>query len=152
MVNLQISPEYEADINTDLLIKAVEGALVHENQSSDIDLSVVIDNDQTIQQLNLEYREIDAPTDVLSFEADEFDPDEQTKYLGDIIISYDRASVQALAAGHPLINEVQLLVVHGVLHLLGYDHADPVEKAKMWSVQADILNQIGCEINRLPEN
>lgn len=151
MVNLQISSEVESKINSDLLLQAVEGTLKHELQSLDIDLSIVVDNDQTIHQLNLEYRGIDAPTDVLSFEADEFDPDEQTKYIGDIIISYDRASAQALAAGHPTINEIQLLTVHGVLHLLGYDHSDPDEKENMWRVQAEILKQIGCEINQLPE-
>ena len=152
MVNLQFSPEIKANLNSEILINAVEGVLKHEFQSIDVDLSIVIDTDQAIQQLNLAYRGIDAPTDVLSFEADEFDPDEQTKYIGDIIISYDRASAQALSASHPLINEIQLLIVHGVLHLLGYDHVDPIEKENMWRVQAEILNQIGCEINQLPEN
>ena len=64
-------------------------------------------------------------------------------YLGDILISMPRASQQAAVAGHPLEAEVQLLVVHGVLHLLGYDHAEPEEKRRMWAAQADILSSLG---------
>ena len=83
------------------------------------------------------------PTDVLSFPASETDPDTGASYIGDILISIPRAQAQADAAGHPLEAEVQLLVVHGVLHLLGYDHADAEEKALMWKAQAEILTGLG---------
>ncbi len=83
------------------------------------------------------------PTDVLSFPASETDPETGTSYLGDILVSIPRAEAQAQAAGHPLEAEVQLLVVHGVLHLLGYDHANPEEKSRMWAAQAEVLEGIG---------
>src|ERR687892_74662 len=67
----------------------------------------------------------------------------EARYIGDILISIPRAQAQANAAGHPLESEVQLLVVHGVLHLLGHDHAEAEEKARMWKAQAEILERLG---------
>jgi probable rRNA maturation factor len=86
---------------------------------------------------------VDAPTDVLSFPASEEDPETGASYLGDILISIPRAAQQALAGGHPLEAEVQLLVVHGVLHLLGHDRAEAEEKALMWNEQAKGLERLG---------
>jgi probable rRNA maturation factor len=100
-------------------------------------------DDARLHELNRDYLGIDAPTDVLSFPASETDPDTGARYIGDILISIPRARAQAQAAGHPLESEVQLLVVHGVLHLLGHDHARAKEKAQMWQVQAGILERLG---------
>ena len=86
---------------------------------------------------------MDAPTDVLSFPASETDPESGITYLGDILVSVPRAHQQAIAAGHSLESEVQLLVVHGILHLMGHDHADADEKARMWQAQAEILAGLG---------
>jgi probable rRNA maturation factor len=85
---------------------------------------------------------------VLSFPASEtdgseIDPETGARYIGDIIISVPYAARGAAKAGHPLEAELQLLVVHGVLHLLGHDHAKPREKAKMWKAQAEILESLG---------
>jgi probable rRNA maturation factor len=80
---------------------------------------------------------------VLSFPASETDPETGARYLGDILISLPRAQTQADAAGHSLEAEVQLLVVHGVLHLIGHDHAETEEKARMWKAQAEILENLG---------
>ncbi len=80
---------------------------------------------------------------MLSFPASETDPESGARYIGDILISIPRAQSQAEAAGHPLEAEVQLLVVHGVLHLLGHDHAEPEEKARMWKAQAEVLDSLG---------
>ena len=88
------------------------------------DLSIVITDDAKLQELNRQYLGSDMPTDVLSFPAEETDPDSGEIYLGDILISLPRASEQASAGGHPVEDELQLLVVHGALHLLGHDHAD----------------------------
>ncbi len=128
-------------VESKLVKRAVEAALAH--QSAGGDLSVVFTDDSQLQQLNREYLGIDAPTDVLSFPASETDPESGGAYLGDILISVPRAAQQAEAAGHPLSSEVQLLVVHGVLHLLGYDHATVQEKSRMWSAQGTILESIG---------
>ena len=103
--------------------------------------------------MNRDYLGIDAPTDVLSFpasemadshiDASEIDPETGSPYLGDILISVPYAAQSAAKAGHPLEAEMQLLVVHGVLHLLGHDHAKVREKARMWKAQAEILESLG---------
>ncbi|MDP2777432.1 MAG: rRNA maturation RNase YbeY, partial [Anaerolineales bacterium] len=90
--------------------------------STNADITIVLTDDAQLHELNRDYLGVDAPTDVLSFPASESDPETGSTYLGDILISIPRAAQQAQAAGHPVDAEVQLLVVHAVLHLLGYDH------------------------------
>jgi probable rRNA maturation factor len=107
------------------------------------DMSIVLTDDAQLHELNREYLGIDAPTDVLSFPSDEEDPETGTPYLGDILISIPRAKQQAKAAGHPVEAEVQLLVVHGTLHLLGHDHAEAAEKARMWQAQSEVMAKLG---------
>jgi probable rRNA maturation factor len=135
--------ESETPFPEDLLERAARTALEHESQSGDAELSIILTDDARLHELNLNYLGVDAPTDVLSFPSSETDPDTGAQYIGDILISVPRAQAQAEAAGHPLEAEVQLLVVHGVLHLLGHDHAGPEEKARMWNVQAEILDRLG---------
>jgi len=118
----------------------------------DGDLSIVLTDDARLRQLNREYLGIDAPTDVLSFPASETDPESGGSYLGDILISVPRARQQAGAAGHPLASEVQLLVVHGVLHLLGHDHATSEERSRMWAAQSAILASLGLADIHLTES
>jgi probable rRNA maturation factor len=101
--------------------------------------------------LNRQFRGIESPTDVLSFESGEKDPDSGQVYLGDIVISYDRAVQQASSAGHPTQNEVILLAIHGALHLIGYDHSTEEEKQQMWAIQQKMLTHNGITINKLPE-
>jgi probable rRNA maturation factor len=127
----------------DLLERAVQAALAHQSQSSDVELTVVLTDDIQLQKLNRDYLGIDAATDVLSFPAFESDPETGAPYLGDILISMPYAARSAKKAGHGLESEVQLLAVHGVLHLLGYDHAEADEKVRMWKAQAEILVQLG---------
>jgi probable rRNA maturation factor len=135
--------EAEFPFPENLLERATHAAFEHQSQSLDSELSIVLTDDARLHQLNRDYLGIDAPTDVLSFPASETDPDTGAHYIGDILISIPRAQAQANAAGHPLESEVQLLVVHGVLHLLGHDHADAEEKARMWKAQAEILMSLG---------
>ncbi len=111
--------------------------------SINADITIVLTNDAQLHELNRDYLGVDAPTDVLSFPASESDPETGSTYLGDILISIPRAAQQAQAAGHPVAAEVQLLVVHAVLHLLGYDHAEAEEKARMWAEQAKVLERLG---------
>jgi probable rRNA maturation factor len=138
-----IHTETEFPFPEDLLERAAQTALEHESQSLDSDLSIILTNDARLHELNLTYLGVDAPTDVLSFPASETDPQSGARYIGDILISIPRAQAQAEAAGHALEAEVQLLVVHGVLHLLGHDHAEPNEKARMWKAQSEILKKLG---------
>ena len=140
--------ESKFDFQTKLLERAARAALTHQKRSLEADLSIVLTDDKRLQQLNRDYLGIDAPTDVLSFPASESDgsetdPETGSPYLGDLLISIPRARAQAKAAGHALESEAQLLVVHGVLHLLGHDHAKPREKAKMWKAQQEILESLG---------
>jgi probable rRNA maturation factor len=135
--------ESEFPFPEDALKHAAQAALVHQAQPLDVELSIVLTNEARLHELNLNYLGIDAPTDVLSFPASETDPESGVRYIGDILISIPRAQVQADVAGHPLESEVQLLVVHGVLHLLGHDHAEVEEKARMWKAQSEILANLG---------
>jgi len=138
-----ITIESKYDFPSSLIERAVHTALTHQKESLDMDLSVVLTDNRRLHKLNRDYLGVDAPTDVLSFPASESDPETGARYIGDILISVPYAAKGAKQAGHPLESELQLLVVHGVLHLLGHDHAKPKEKAKMWKAQAEILTQLG---------
>ena len=135
--------ESETPFPQDLLEHAANAALAKQAHSLDVELSVILTDDARLHELNLNYLGVDAPTDVLSFPASETDPETGARYIGDILISIPRAQAQAEAAGHSLEAEVQLLVVHGVLHLMGHDHAEAEEKARMWKAQAEILEGLG---------
>ncbi|MCH2110568.1 MAG: rRNA maturation RNase YbeY [Polyangiaceae bacterium] len=103
----------------------------------DSELSILLTNDEFIHTLNLEHREKDKPTDVLSFPLNEFSapevplPGQNLLYLGDVVISLDTAERQAKGRKRELLAEVRFLLAHGLLHLLGYDHAEPEEKKEM---------------------
>ena len=144
-IDIQIASRYLDKVKSVLLRKAARAAL--EQQRLQGDLTIVITGNAQLRALNREFRQIDAPTDVLSFATDDQpQASKQTRYLGDVIISFTRAKEQAKAGGHPVEAELQLLVVHGVLHLLGHDHDTRPEKASMWQAQARILKNIGAAI------
>ncbi len=139
----------ETPVPADLIEQAAAAVLdIHPSPeaSKDYELTIVISGDETIQALNRDYLDTDKITDVLSFPAMEDDPETGNRYLGDVIISYPQAKRQAEAGEHAVEAELQLLVVHGVLHLLGHDHAEPAEKTTMWERQAEILTSIGCAL------
>ena len=107
---------------------------------------IIVDNDY-IHKLNLEYRKIDRPTDVITFALED---NQDIKYddfrlLGDIYISLDKAKRQAIEYGHDLRREICFLAVHGFLHLLGYDHMKKEEEEIMFARQEDILNEAGIK-------
>lgn len=126
-----------------LVIRAAEAALRHQSAPENASVTIVLTDDEQLHSLNRDYLGIDSATDVLSFPADETDPETGSRYLGDILLSVPRAASQAEAAGHDIEAEAQLLVVHGVLHLMGHDHAEAEEKTRMWQAQAEILAQLG---------
>lgn len=130
-------------IPVEVVEKAALAALAHQSAPADVELTIVLSNDAQLRELNLQWMGIDAPTDVLSFPSDETDPETGSRYLGDILISVETAARQAAHAGHSVEAEVQLLTVHGILHLLGHDHAEDEEKAAMWAAQAEILDVLG---------
>ena len=146
MITVDIGDSFQKLVDPDWLETAAQAVLSQAAAPEASELSIVIGDDEQLRALNLQYRAIDSPTDVLSFPAEEQDPESGNFYLGDIILSYPRAAEQAESGGHPVKAELQLLVVHGVLHLLGYDHGDQEEKGRMWSIQASILQALGSPI------
>lgn len=111
------------------------------------EISVLICDGPVIHKLNREYRDVDAPTDVLSFALNEGEDDvpEEESELGDIVINLDRAVEQAEEFGHSKEREMAYLAVHGFLHILGYDHYDPEEKKEMRAAEEAILSACGLE-------
>lgn len=145
MIFIEIQHEETPDTIAAQVEQAAIFTLTYEKKINDISLTVVLTDDAQLQTLNRDYLGHDTPTDVLSFPSDEPDPETGELYLGDILVSIPRATNQATTSGHSLEAEVQLLVVHGVLHLLGYDHAEPAEKERMWNAQGRILAKLGLE-------
>ena len=143
MIYIQVDEMFEAVISEKLLEQAAEETLRHAGRTQaapqESDLTIVLTDDAALQNLNLEFMGIDAPTDVLSFPADLIDPDSGKPYLGDVLISVPRAQAQAPENQQSVQDEILLLAVHGVLHLLGYDHAEPEEKEQMWARQNLVL-------------
>ena len=122
-------------------------AKLHElDDMTEVDITIV--DDEEIHQLNRDYRNVDRPTDVLSFALDEDDEDEpellegQLHLLGDIIISAETATRQAEEFGHGLEREIVYLAVHGLLHLLGYDHMVEEDKVIMRAKEEEALRAI----------
>lgn len=142
VLNLDGSPPLDAA----LLENAARQVLESVQPGSQAALTLLVSDDAQLHDLNRQYLDSDTPTDVLSFPAGDTDPDLGEVYLGDVVISLERAQAQAQTGGHSLAAEVQLLAVHGILHLLGYDHATPEEKAEMWRIQAQILADLGCSV------
>lgn len=113
---------------------------------SSLGLTVAIAGDDWVRELNCRYRGIDSTTDVLAFGgAPEgfVEAPGAASYLGDVVISYPRVLAQAEEQGHSPDEELALLVTHGVLHLMGYDHSTPEEEAIMWAQQQAILERVG---------
>ena len=142
MIIVQAAEEYKNLVNRVRLEKAAEYTLDHQKVNLNTDLAIVIGDDDQIQSLNRDYRGVDQPTDVLSFPQGSKDPHSGHMNLGDIIISLPRAAAQADADGHSLEDELMLLVVHGLLHLLGYGHEEDDGREEMWRVQDDVLDDL----------
>lgn len=145
-VDVQTVPHFEGKVDAELLRRVATEVLYREGVEGEISLSVVITDDEAVRALNRQFREVDAPTDVLAFgsgeESDFVIAPGEPAYLGDVVISYPRAVAQAEEYGHPIDRELVLLAVHGVLHLLGYDHVDEVERMEMGARQNEILDNL----------
>lgn len=150
MIFLEIAETFANLIDAERLKQAAQMTLQHLGTPSESNLTVVLTDDTQMRQLNYQYRGIDAPTDVLAFPSDYIDPETQAHYLGDILISVQRAQAQAFVEQHPLEEELQLLIVHGTLHLLGFDHQTEEATLQMWQVQGEILRSLGILIENPP--
>jgi probable rRNA maturation factor len=150
-INVLIDEEYEGELEADWLRNVAEQVLVAENAAPEVELGLVITGQVRIQELNLVHLGIDAPTDVLAFPMiPEEDPDlpdfvtppDGAVHLGEVIISFPQAFMQADEHQHPVRKEIAILIIHGVLHLLGYDHDAPEPEQHMRAREAEILKLV----------
>ena len=138
--------------------EVIEKALDTVGCPYEAEVSLLLTTNDQIQELNMEFRGIDRPTDVLSFpmieypapgefgfledREDCFDPESGELSLGDIVISKDRVTAQAQEYGHSVLREYAFLIVHSVLHLTGYDHIEDPQRQEMESVQREIMQRL----------
>ncbi len=156
-IEVRVFPTFRSTVKTPFVRKAAKAALATADPQGVTDVSVVIADDKTLHDLNLRYRGFDEPTDVLSFgdesdasltppDADEGpafpDMPEDSPSLGEIVLSYPLALRQAGEHNVRVEEEVALLIVHGVLHLLGHDHAEPNEEAAMKALENQALIEL----------
>jgi len=152
-IDVQIDDLYAPHVDEANLRGAAVATLIASGVE-DAEVTIVVTNDVAVQQLNRDYRGVDAPTDVLSFAAQEGNdgqelalPEELAaeldRYLGDIIIAYPYTMQQASHFGSAPAAELRLMVVHGILHLLGHDHDTAKAEAEMWARQESVLAQFG---------
>lgn len=141
MINTIINQKFQDQFSERQIVHFCETTLKFYGEIT-TDITVVIDSDGFIQSLNRKYRNIDHATDVLSFDIDHVDPETGRRYLGDIIISGDTVARSAITNGVTQIEEIRLLIVHGILHLLGYDHSSAEEEKEMWTEQEKIIEII----------
>jgi probable rRNA maturation factor len=152
-----ISVENEAGSAVDAarMAEAAQTVLQQHGIDPASEITVVIADDETVRKLNAEYRGVDSVTDVLSFPADPLPPElageiDDAPYLGDIVIAYPYATAQAASLGHDASDSLTLLVAHGTLHLLGYDHDTPERRAEMWAAQERALTALGISLALVP--
>lgn len=131
-----------------LIRRCCHAVLEMEEFREPAEISVTFTTNEEIRKLNAQYRNIDSETDVLSFPMGEngvYDTNLETgaKILGDVVISMEKAAEQADAFGHSLQREVGYLTAHSVLHLLGYDHIEPLEKVRMREKEEQVMEALG---------
>ena len=148
-IGIHVEDEFRASVDGSWVKKIIRQVFRDEGIPSPYEVSLVVTDSETVQRLNRDYRGIDEPTDVLAFymlpqKGADFSfalpPDGVTR-LGEVLISYPQALAQAKEQGHSLERELALLVIHGILHLLGYDHEKPAEESKMRERERELLER-----------
>ncbi|MEL6152160.1 MAG: rRNA maturation RNase YbeY [Chloroflexota bacterium] len=153
-VDIEVDEPFAVDETQ--LRKAIKTVLRQHESDPRTGVAVRVTDNVTVQQLNRDFRGVDGPTDVLSFPAelppmpDAAELADDAFYLGDLAIAYPYAAAQAQRLSHDLTHSFGLLVVHGTLHLLGYDHDTPENKAVMWAAQANALTALGIPLVIVP--
>ena len=141
MIVIQTEKDLAVEINRQMLQKAIAMALSMHGKK-DLDVTLRLTNDEEMHELNLEFRNQDNPTDVLSFNYNFIDPETDREYLGDIIISIETAIHQAEEHNLTINQELAFLAIHGTLHLLGYDHQLPEQEDSMFQMQEKIFEKL----------
>lgn len=147
-MNIEINNESGVEVDEAAIISVAQYSLTELNVDPVAELSIILVDIEAMSSLHEEWMDEPGPTDVLSFPMDELRPgsfrgeereEEPESILGDIVLCPEFATDQAAKAGHSLDAELALLTVHGVLHLLGYDHAEPDEEKEMFGLQQELL-------------
>lgn len=143
MNEITITNETDEYVDEALLNKVADYAMMSEDVNNGVVNIIIVDN-KKIREINKEYRKIDKETDVISFALEDDDTfiELPIRVLGDIYISIDKVKVQASEYGHSEKREICFLVVHGILHLLGYDHMNTSDEKVMFSKQDKILDEL----------
>ena len=148
-IGIHVEEEFRGLVDEGWARRIAQIVLKAEGVAHPYEVSLVFTDSETVKQLNRDYRGVDEPTDVLAFYmlpqkgADDsfaLPPDGVTR-LGEVIISYPQAVEQAREQGHSTERELALLVIHGILHLLGYDHEEPEEESKMRERERELLER-----------
>ncbi|GAA4551053.1 rRNA maturation RNase YbeY [Amycolatopsis samaneae] len=147
-MSIEIANESGVDVDETSIVAAARFALDKMEVSPLAELSILLTTLDVMSDLHERWMDLPGPTDVMAFPMDELDssrrpdaPDASPALLGDIVLCPAFAKDQAKKAGHALLDELHLLTVHGVLHLLGYDHAEPAEEREMFGLQKRILGE-----------
>ncbi|RLC94970.1 MAG: rRNA maturation RNase YbeY [Chloroflexi bacterium] len=151
-LGIQVDERFKGGVRESWLQWVVECALSQSAVDRDVEMGIFITDDETVRKLNRDYRGVDEPTDVLSFALTEERSDGESPpfvmppdglvRLGEVVISYPRAAEQAQEKGHIIETEIALLVAHGTLHLLGYDHDRPERERQMRAIEERVLSRV----------
>lgn len=150
-INVIIEKDVKGSVKVAWLKKLARAILVTQDVGASTELDLVIVGQERIREVNAKYMDEDEPTDVLSFpmlpDSGTFvTPPDGVKHLGEVVISYPQAKTQAEEHGHTVNKEISLLLIHGVLHLLGYDHDVPQRQNEMRAQEASVFARIEMEI------
>ncbi|MFC1847306.1 rRNA maturation RNase YbeY [Chloroflexota bacterium] len=156
-INVLVDEGFEECVDSSWLEGVVEKILAVQGVDSETEVGLVITGQERVRQLNFDYLGENEPTDVLSFAmlpeqpgeklASFVAPPDGIRHLGEVIISYPQAVVQAGEHYHPVAREITVLIIHGILHLLGYDHDEPGREREMKAREAEILSNFEGETN-----
>lgn len=149
-IEVQNAEDYPLDLAR--LISAADAALAKQSVPKGCGLTIVVTDNDAVKALNRKYRDVDAPTDILSFPAEQppIDLPDEPPYLGDLVIAYPYTLAQAKREGHDPGDSLALLVVHGILHLLGYDHDTMDHREEMWAAQEAVIRSLGISLKIIP--
>ncbi len=143
-LTIQLAPQIEVEVDEERLHHLAVKTLLLEGVAQSLELGLFITDDEGIKELNRRYRGVDEPTDVLAFggEVEGFVSPPDQPQLRDLVISYPRAASQAQERGHSVAQEIDLLFLHGLLHLLGYEDETPKKRVRMWARQEEVLGAL----------
>jgi probable rRNA maturation factor len=148
-INILVDGALAGAVDRGWLESVARKVLAAENVGAKSEVGLVISTNERVQELNRDYRGRDEPTDVLAFSARDdansppfISPPDGVLHLGEVIISYSQALAQAEEQGHPLKKELSILLIHGLLHLLGYDHEKADARRKMQTREKELLGLI----------